>query len=414
MANSAPRRSRIIDVGIVLVFLSIITAGFAGATFLTAEKTFENRPLASWPQPTMAGVLDGKLLTAYTETVRDRHMFRQHAVIGRNWLQMNVFGDSTAKEITYGADGWMFLRGAADHNCRRKTSAEWMAQNIERYLQKLPAHQEKIVTIFPNKDWVYLDKVKPRESWIAQPLSPLKHLVASPSFARTSPVAVGDKDGVHRCSADRYAQDIDAIAARLGDRLFDVRPLITEHAAKSPTPIYLKQDTHWTHETSAWMGGRIVDRVQPGIWRDKDVKFIQGKPLVQDLSRIAGVPSEFIRLVMRSDRPGIKQVKADSSLRFSPRQPVRSFASVSASADAPLIKGKTAIVYDSFLIPNYSVISPYFEDVTWLFWDDFERPEVQKMIRDADRVIFASIYRLMPERAGQMAKLVDQSRPKTN
>ncbi|MFN3868382.1 MAG: hypothetical protein ACK4MF_04875 [Hyphomicrobiaceae bacterium] len=416
MANSDAHRLRVVNIGIMLVFLSILTAGFAGATLFTVDKTFENRRLAAWPKLSVANAMNGKLLSVYSDAVRDRHLFRQHAVIGRNWVRMNIFGDGSAKGLTYGADGWLFLRGAAEGNCKRKSNAETLARDIDRYLQALPASQQKVVAIFPDKEWLYPDKVKPAPTWLAQPLASLKHLVASPSFARTSnghAISDGAAD-IHACSSRRYEQDIDTVAQRIGNALLDVRPLLIERKAQSAEPIYYSQDTHWTHETAGWMGGRIVERLRPGLWRPDRYMVSPGTPMVMDLSRIAGLPREFIRPVLRSDRPGVKQVKADFTLRFSPRQPVRQFASTSASAKSPLIEGRTAVVYDSFLIPSYNVISPYFENITWLFWDDFERPEVQKMIRDADRVVFASIYRLMPERAGQMAKLTDLGRAKTN
>lgn len=372
-------RNKLFSVNIIggAIFVLILSAGFLGATLFTVNETFENRRLAPWPVWGSKSVLSTSFFPNLTKAVRDHHLFREPAIIYRNWIKFSLFGVSPSNKVTFGEDGWMFLLAPARGACREKRAPRQIALTIKQYLATLPAEQKQSVVIFPNKDFMYLNKIP------------------AGSTARA----------IHACAVGRFNRDINAAKQTLPAQLIDLRRDINKKLKTAAKPLYFKQDTHWTFETSVWASGQILERLRPGLWRPQDVKVTGSKTRIQDISRIAGLPIPLKALGMVSRRKGVRAVKRDFSLRLSRRQPVRTFWYKSSSAQSPLIKGHTVLVYDSFLIPTFSVLSPYFEKITWVFWDDFMRPEAQAIIRKADRVVLASIYRLMPGRVKQMAKL---------
>lgn len=404
--RDAPGWSRTGKIGLIAIFFALLAAGMAGATVLTTDETFENRALAAWPKLDVTSVADEKFLKTFTKAVRDRHGLREDAIIARNTFKYRVFGDKESNELTYGADGWLFMKGAAWANCHRKASSEWVASHLRRYLALTRPGQEQHVVIFPDKEFVYLDRAVEQPNWARQQFAALWANVAPASASADKIGKPGPARGDHHaCSVRKYGEDIDYIAQKIGGKLLDIRAPITELARATKSQIYFDQDTHWTFETSAWAGGRILEKISPGIWRVEHLSATPSVVRVQDLSRMAGIPSLMTSLNMSSQRPGVIQVKYDPSLRYSPRQPVYKYQYRTNDVTSPLIKGRTVIVYDSFMIPNLGVISPYFEDVTWLFWDDFERPEAQRLIKSADRLVMASVYRLFPRRVELMSKM---------
>jgi hypothetical protein len=385
-------RSRRADRTVVAAFFAMIMLGLLGGTVLTVNDTFENRPLADWPEPGLAPLLSGTLLPGYTSWLRDRHGLRERSIIARNWIKLKVFGDRPADGLSFGVGGWLFMKGAAFANCSRKATAAEFADRLGGYLASLPAAQKQSVVLLPDKEFLQFENVREEPFWLT-------------GLFRGSPAAGTATERWFACSNRRYNEDVTAAIARLGPTLIDVRAPLLNLKRRSKAPLYFKQDTHWTFETSAHAGAVIVAHLQPGLWRQQDLRATPGEVRVQDLSRLVGLPVPMTAMSMTSTRAGIEQTTADFSLQFSKRQPVRVFAHRAVDASAKLIPGSTVIVYDSFMIPNLGVITPYFEKVTWIFWDDFERPEAQGMIRAADRLILASVYRLAPERVATMGKL---------
>jgi SGNH hydrolase-like domain, acetyltransferase AlgX len=389
MTSDMPMSDRLTRI-LGLLFCVMMIAGSAGAVFKTATETFENRKLADWPSLSLSGLADGTYFSGLTTAVRDRHGLRERALLTKNWLSLNIFEDKTTTGLTFGRDGWLFLRGSAAAVCRDATTPQELTTQIAAYFESLPPKAQKILMLLPEKDYFYASKAVDRHG-----ISSLFSGAAKAAAKSQAP---------HLCANARYNRELASLSNVLGASLLDVRTHLMRLQKKSPDPIYFKQDTHWTFETSTFIGGLLVNRLSFGLWSADDLRVSDNKPFVQDLSRIAGLPVEAMGMNTESMRKGVRESGRDFSERHSERHPVRQFMHESSNPDAKLIRGRTVIVYDSFMIPNFGAISPYFSDVTWVFWDDFSQPKVQARIQKADRVIIASVYRLVQERALLMQK----------
>ncbi|MFN3869301.1 MAG: alginate O-acetyltransferase AlgX-related protein [Hyphomicrobiaceae bacterium] len=301
-----------------------------------------------------------------------------------------VLNPATARTVTFGADGWLFQKNHARYDCKQLDAPERLADDLAAYVQTLPAGQRRFVLLHPSKDYVHADRIA---AALAEARSPFSRAILS-----------GDVD-IHRCAANRYDRDMDALARRLGDTYFDLRQALSSRRNETAEALYYKDDSHWTPATSVFVGSLVLERLHPGLWQSRDVETRPGMQRVADQAKELGRDRTFTVTRYVTRRRGVVATVHRVVPRPASRQPLRVYQNVATDPSMSLYPGRTVIVYDSFFIPNLDALTPYFADVSWVFWEDAFTPDMQALIVAADTLVMAGVYRSMSGYARRLSAL---------
>ncbi len=74
------------------------------------------------------------------------------------------------------------------------------------------------------------------------------------------------------------------------------------------------------------------------------------------------------------------------------------------STTAPMIKGRTLVVNDSFISRAEGLLAPYFTHLEVMHWSDFLTAVQQDDLPGFDRIIIETVQRGWPQRAGWLAE----------
>jgi alginate O-acetyltransferase complex protein AlgJ len=277
-------RSASIDRLTIAVFIAMICAPIvgmvAGAPKDPDLARFEEHRDVKWsvrPKKLMRSLQDVR--TNYNQgfTFRDQLIWL-HAVV-----KLDVFGVSSATNVTLGRDGWLFYAGeqiVADYQRTRPFTQD----ELERWRQLLERRKEWlgqrgipfVFTIAPNPQTLYPEHM-PATMWRA----------SNPS---------------------RMEQLIDYLRATSDVEVIDLRPPLL--AAKSTTQVVYKTDTHWNQlggfiayrEIATWLRSKFAHLRTFTLERDfvrNDVagwhgglSYFLGRPTAYEETRIELVPRE--------------------------------------------------------------------------------------------------------------------------
>jgi hypothetical protein len=142
---------------------------------------------------------------------------------------------------------------------------------------------------------------------------------------------------------------------------------------------------------------QLVERLQPGLWRDSDLHATGQTELVPDLTRLLGLPKTDHEESYAIVRPGVTTTEG-------PPTPVQDDFAIrhfrSTSTAAALIPGHTVMLYDSFTLPAVEMLAPFFSDLTLVHWNVIGKADVEGLLRDADRVVAEGAEREFAWRMG--------------
>jgi hypothetical protein len=172
--------------------------------------------------------------------------------------------------------------------------------------------------------------------------------------------------------------------------------------------VYLDRDTHWTEYGGMSMVEQIVERVAPGLYDPAEVTVAGVEPLEGDLTRILGLPETYDVVDLAVDRLGVSTTELDEQA-VDGSYPIRRF--VSDAPTAPMVEGRTVMLFDSFSFPIIEEMTPYFEELTLVHWDAVGSVDVAGLMAEADHVVVQVAERNFTFRVGEKlfdAGLLDQ------
>jgi hypothetical protein len=183
--------------------------------------------------------------------------------------------------------------------------------------------------------------------------------------------------------------------------LYTWKQLLAEQKAH-PGKVFQRGDSHWTSQGALVWSKAVINRLiesgeAPASLRKAPIATrLPDEPADNDLYRLMGITRTETVPVWQVIRPQVKIT--DKSVPSPSGRGVAEFHSV--SADAPLIKGRTLVVNDSFFSRAEGELAPYFSDLTVLHWSDFMTAVQKGNLPHFDRIIIETVQRGWPERAG--------------
>lgn len=325
----------------------------------------ENRALAPWPVFSLDAAASGAWFRALDDALVQRLPLRQSAVDAKRTLLVGALGERRFENVILGDDGMLFLRPTLQSWCG--WSAPW---NVARRANAaLAARFER----GPDMLWVSV----PDKFAVEGALLP-------PTF-----------HAWRDCAERRRARYRDAMAETLGDRFLDLLPPLQD-ARAGGGPLYHREDTHWTSEAALVLPRAIVERFAPGTWDAGAVREERSLEAVSDLALQLGLEHRHEVPRMVAERPGIHAL-GRAQVEAGDRLGVR-VVRHRADGGQPLVPGTTLIVHDSFLPPVTGALAPYFEELVLVQWEDLDRRRFDRLVAQADRVVFQSVERLVTRR----------------
>jgi alginate O-acetyltransferase complex protein AlgJ len=327
--SPAYRRALPAAVAGVLFVFAPLAAGLAGER----AQPLENRPLADRPSLSAGwGVFDEA-----SRYVQEHLPVRNAAVDVHGTVVRGVFGDRAVEPATVvdglaypsvvdGRNGWMYFGADFKNPCHPTMAVDRTVDQLARLAQILrDAGKRVAVVVVPDKSSVVVDGLPSRY--------------------------VG-----RHCAAERKQQFWQEYAGRDPD-LLDLRPALAK-ADQTPGRAYLKTDSHWTPAGSVAYAKTLVDHVAPGTWRDEDLR-------PGGVFRKEGDLAAILLDDQVDEVPDLRVVRQGVTLDSQTRNGHYTYRYRSSAPERQaLVRGRTALVGDSFTYNSRDAWSPWFEQIT--------------------------------------------------
>jgi hypothetical protein len=371
--DPAPRW-RMFDRLVVVVFcLGLLVPGVLLAAGRRSSE-IENRPLYSFPQITLASLLDTKWYAAIDRYLSDNIAVRPYAVRLRGEAYWRSGGTGNTV-VVRGLGSWLFIRDEIEARCDLTVTD--VAAALDRTQAAFTAAgQEFRFLVAPDKHVIYPDEIDP-----SMPFGPA-------------------------CTDDRRAAMRAELGRRSGFAVDGWAALLARRAAEPNGPLlYYTEDSHWTPTGALAAIHALVDSLGPDLWRDEDIGPGRPKRVAMELARQIGL-SRAETVPFPQVRSGMKIVRTPIDLPVDTNN-ARAVYRITATGDRPVVPGRTVIVYDSFFGLNMASVGPFFAESIWIHEGDLlNHPEIAKLIGPVDRVILERV-----ERGLYYTKIDDLLRP---
>jgi hypothetical protein len=167
-------------------------------------------------------------------------------------------------------------------------------------------------------------------------------------------------------------------------------------AARAADPsgpaLYYPLDSHWSPTGAIVAIKSLITDIDPALWRDGDVVQSGTAKLRADLARQMGIrrTGTVARVTVR---PDMAVTRADVDVPVSVSN-ARAVFRTTATGDAPVLAGRTVIIYDSFFGIDVPLVAPFFADATWIHVGDIlQHPELGALTGPYDHVIVERVAR---------------------
>jgi hypothetical protein len=342
---------RIVSVGFVVALL-VPGVGLAAGI---RPVDLEGRPRATLPPLDTRSLGEPSTYAAIDRWLADRFPGRNEAVGAHAAIDYGVLGGSTTPNVIVGRDGWLFTRTELEPVC--DFTAEKVLGALDRTAAALEARgMELRLIVPPDKHAIYPEQVVPGSG-------------------------LGEA-----CSDERRSAMEAGMAARTEHAIELWTRIAACRAADPATPLYFKQDTHWTPLGAMIATKALVESLAPGVWDDAQMPVEGFASYDTDLSRLIGLPRKE-RVPKLVVRPGVGLERTTVPTRVKLKS-ARDIGHYVVDRTAKAVEGRTLIIYDSYFRTNERRIAPWFRDSVWVHADDLKRsPELVADLPSFDRVI---------------------------
>jgi len=339
--------------GVLAALILVLPA----VAFIAGERgrPSQNRPLAEIPNLTEGwGTFDQ--MARYLD---DRIPLRSRATQLDSWIDRNffdedpAFGGASSPLVVQGENGFAFLAEDFEVACSPTGSIEQSVNTVE-ILERLftSAERKFLVSIAPNKSTVLEGQVP-------------KDLALGP------------------CWKAHTDQLWESLRSSDSSALVDLRSELETSDLFGNRDLYFKTDSHWSSAGSLVVMRTILNRLSPGAWDESDVQEASYRDYIGDLSLVNGSQRseqiavyELARLeVTENQRTILNSELTNTNLRIRNEGP-----------DGSLVKGRTLLISDSFGDVSLERIAPYFEDLTFIHFSDWDPTLFASQMEKADTI----------------------------
>ena len=138
-------------------------------------------------------------------------------------------------------------------------------------------------------------------------------------------------------------------------------PVMSVHARDGEA--FLHTDSHLAPPARIAVVRAVVEHLAPGTWSDTAVTDQGQQPTSTDLSRMIGTNTAETVAQLGIERPPA----------------------------SPVVPGRTVIVHDSQFELAADDLRPWFEQITFVHWEQLDDPETAALLRSADRIVLETV-----------------------
>ena len=350
------------------LFLVLIASPLLLGLLGVRGTAIENRRLTERPPFTITGLLDQDFYLKLSDFLRDHLPLRDVLIRANSLMAIHLWRDSPNPDVHIGRGGWLFTT-----SFRSRCPAEMPLSAADRVgeLGRMfrAANREMRFILAPNKATLY------------------------PEFLGAFPPPD------FTCGIERLA----ALRARLAGipeiGFVDVWSHLARLKDRAAEPLYFPGDSHWTPRIAGEMSRLVVDSIDPGLWSDANVVVTRQIMLPMDLATLIGTRRSVPVDLTETHRPGVtSEIVERQDCAEGPDCVVRYR---STSSTATLIGKRTLLIRDSFGTMAMPTLTPYFADITYLFWSSDLEQQLRARVKDADLVIYESFDAFLFDRLNQ-------------
>ncbi len=334
----------------------------------------ENRAQTAFPSLSPSGLLNGKDYRQTDKALRDRLALRQYVVKSVGKTARDQMGTSLNSAVVMGSTGVPFISEDFIFPCQYTFEPAKVDAGL-RELQALGRTTGKsiMVAIAPDKSSILTDQLGSRAGSL-----------------------MACSNDVRRATQSTWTDGPDSPV------LYTWKQMLAEQKAH-PGQVFQRGDSHWTSQGALVWSKAVINRlIESGeapasLHKAPIATRVRNETADNDLYRLMGISKAKETVpVWRVNRP---QVKITDKVVPSPSgRGIYEFHAVSSGA--PLIKGRTLVVNDSFFSRAEGELDPYFSDLKVMHWSDFMTAVQKGNLPHFDRVIIETVQRGWPERAG--------------
>jgi hypothetical protein len=351
-SHGARLRDRILVVGFVLAF------GLPGLVTLawSPTQTIEGEPLSRITMLGLRDLADARVFTQIDGYLDDRFPLDAVAVQARAMVSYGVFGTSPSRAVIAGRDGWLYYIDEVSPRCPSGAASVLHTTDLLAGEFAVLGRDFKLV-IVPTKRTIY-----------PEPLA-------------------GTQAGEPNCADLQQQEFLSGLSARPTTTVDLFTPLRAARGGEmeGSDNLFWHTDTHW-NSAGMLVGVQALIATYPEIsW---DAKVVDNGTITRptDLYRLMGLLTGRETGRSLSIERGITVTDTPIPLANRPpaNRPVTNYVAIGA---APLVPGRTLVIYDSFFGAATSLIVPWFAETAWVHIDDVARPEIVAALPDFERVI---------------------------
>lgn len=292
--------------------------------------------LSSWRDLLHTGTYD-----QITRVLQSRILPRRLLIGAKKNLEFHLLREPRLAGVDRGSDGWLFLRETYDRSWESPERARHALDLCDAFLTR---------------------GTRPRTA-LRLMIAPSKYTIYPELMSKTSAALAKRYAWYHRTLASRWSRPGTPEQIELWSAYRQAR-------TETSDLLFFPKDTHHTPLGAMVMLRTLTKSLDPGLWREEDVRTGEEFGWEGDLAGYAGVVLPQDRYRRRSIvRPGLTLLGHD---RPAPPEdewgPVERFRFT--SRDRPLWPGRTLIAHDSMLKEYRTDLAQFFADVTFLHYKD--------------------------------------------
>lgn len=339
---------------VVVAFLGFVSVPLLLTLLGQRPGATDNRAVAEPPDLSPRALVDERTYQELDRYLSDQFALRELAIRADARLDDLVWKGDRG-DVRRGEDGWLYYGPSLTQLCQEPMGPQVAVEVLDRFAAGLDERGVEFrYLVAPEKPSLYPEYLTDRLR--------------------------GDGE----CGRGQVALLRAELGAASRPWYVDLYEPLEQLKAQSDEPIYHPRDTHWTGAGAALFVERMVDSLDPGLWRDGALRVAGTADFEPDLTRLLGLPQRVEVPEFEIVRDGVTTT-VSAEVPVEGAQPIR--RSTSRTTGEGLVEGRSVVIYDSFGLSAIDLVQPFFADVSFVHWNAVDSPEAEALLDAADTVV---------------------------
>ena len=340
--------------------------GFGKKNVTFIQETEKRNPVAFPPINSYRSMLNASFYRSLSDALTDRMVLRSGLLVLKRTLDYYLFYRRSFSTVDIGLDGWFFIRDGYLLPRETRDEIQKVFRQIDEFLRNLQDDRaEVLLVVAPDKHAVYPEKLS---------------VLCKKNIAKGQ-----DRNKILRQYFEKHQSS-------------QVLPLWEKYnqaKKRNDENIFFKKDTHHNPRGALVMSKNIIEKLQPGLWDEKEIVDQGTKSHCGDLMLMSGLGKKYeVVREMDIQRRGVELVlKKGMDLPGTDKKMIRY---TSKSSHRPMLEGKTLVLHDSMMAGSKNTVRQFFTDISFVHYETVYRAgEFDKCLDTYNRVIIEVAERVV-------------------